>query len=183
MTAELLLEIAAGLRWSYSHATGTKNAEWARMPDDEKLIWVAMARDAMNRMAGALRIASEATYSDAEGKLEQFGRGRITRTVPARRMAAELGITRRTLRRYVSDGIPHNRTPGGQLRFNLEEVERWMTRPKAESALEKRHLSPEQIQKAREAGRIAAVHFREWEQRRAEKRAKKAAAKASKSKP
>lgn len=142
-----------------------------------------MARDALNRMAGALRMASAATYSDTEGKLEQLGCERISRPLPARRMAAELGITRRTLRRYVSDGIPHNRTPGGQLRFNLEEVERWMTRPKADSALEARHLSPEQIQKAREAGRIAAVHFREWEKRREEKRAAKAAAKASKSRP
>lgn len=174
MVTDLLLEIAAGLRWSYSRSTGTAYAEWLRIAPEEKRIWIDMARDAMRRMASALQASAEAIISGADREVDPFGRERVNRSVPASTISVTLGVTRRTISRYVSDGIPHSRTPGGQLRFNIEEVERWMTRPKSDSALGERHLSPQSIRAAEARGREIAMLTRESDKQRAAKKTAKA---------
>lgn len=50
----------------------------------------------------------------------------MARLLSAAAAAKEIGITARSLRRYVPQGCPHVKDAAGRLRFNVDAVRRWM---------------------------------------------------------
>jgi hypothetical protein len=93
--------------------------------------------------------------------------------VAALQVERELGVCRRTIRRYVAAGMPHQRTRGRHLRFLMSQVKAWKARePGSSSAAASGTSSYREIVAAEARGREIARHFLEWEQRQAAKRAK-----------
>jgi hypothetical protein len=58
-------------------------------------------------------------------------------TVSLTAIAAELGVTTRTIRNYVRDGMPHRRNGAGDPSFVARECQRWYREREVASAIEK----------------------------------------------
>lgn len=94
--------------------------------------------------------------------------------VNAAEAARRLGVTTRTLRRWVSAGtIPYYRTPGGHLRFSPAKLEEWKRQSVAGSAAGgakddavASNLAALEIAKARRRGREFAEKYKAWLEKR-----------------
>lgn len=96
-----------------------------------------------------------------------------SRIVKAREVEIELGVCRQTIHRYVAAGMPHRRTPGGHLRFDLAEVHAWRVRPPVQAAPLGAAATIERIRAIHAAearGREIAILLHEREQRIAQKK-------------
>lgn len=96
----------------------------------------------------------------------------------ASKLAAHLAVSVRTIRRYVAAGLPHERTPGGHLRFDIVAVKSWKLKPAPEvsssAPVSGSNLTGREMREAdargREIARLAVESDRRWAEKRAQKR-------------
>jgi hypothetical protein len=125
----LLMETAKNLQRAHTFATRDIDRPWKDVNDGERLMRLSIAREAIRSVRKALtRGGAECAEGERMAQVETVA---PVHSVPARTVVAALGITVRTLSRYVAKSLPHTWTAGGHRRFDMGEIERWLGEQRA----------------------------------------------------
>lgn len=137
---QAVLQLAQELQAAHSRLMLGKARPWDEVTPAARDVWLQLAQIAIAKIGeillgnigvvlqGAARVRPTARHGEGNVPLEQS----LARSVSAAEAAKSLGVERRTLSRYLDKGMPHWRTPGGHLRFNLEELAIWKAKTAAD---------------------------------------------------
>ncbi len=171
----LVLSIAQDLQATHSKEMLGKKRSWGEVSPGAQAVWVHLAQQAITMVADTILAAARtatAPSGPATGPRSSPPHDVPDRSVGATKAAEMLGVDRRTLGRYVANGMPHWYTPGRHLRFGLEEIAVWKAKTKAAATRSDapRQLTGREIATAEERGREAARKASESDARKAAKR-------------
>lgn len=173
---DLVLEIAQELQFSYARDMLSTRRKWHELSLNAQTVWLALAQRVILRTAGALQRAALAPSLMEEPSI---GKEAAEPPLPAAGVNAAVlskffGVSRRSLCRYVREGMPHWRTPGGHLRFDIKAATAWKETPPARPATEQPgQLTGREIARAQERGREIARAVAAKEKARALARSQK----------
>src|SRR5690242_11818458 len=112
MTDEIVLGIAQYIHLLYCREFLDVRRRWAEATEDARSKWLNIAQRTIPRIDELRQTAGQPSKNpndspDLPATPEMPGR-----TVTAAVLERSLGVSRRTVCRYVADGMPHARTPG-----------------------------------------------------------------------
>lgn len=149
-------KLARDLQAEHSRLMLGQVRPWDEVTPAAQGVWLQLAQVALAKVGGflldAARVTPAAPRADGDFPRDQS----LVRSVSATEAAKSLGVDRRTLSRYLDKGMPHWRTPGGHLRFNLEELAVWKAKTAADEPPKEAPLTGRQIAEAEARGREIA---------------------------
>lgn len=167
---DVALELAQDLQSAHSRLMLGKLRQWEEATPAAQAVWLQLARLALEKIGELLQNAARPTAKPAPSgptlPPAPPEEAQLSRSVSATKAAEMLGVERRSLGRYVKNGMPHWRTPGGQLRFSLEEIRIWKIKSAGFGPPKPEPLTGREIAEAEKRGREIAQSYREWEARR-----------------